>query len=240
MDRFYAKYGKDAELTILSRKETKIVFNVKTMNSESILVIIPNISVVQFFKYVSSQGMQQLLYENGFNVAKMEDSYLKNGSLIYVQQKIKGSDTFLRTKENMYRIGEFIGKLHSATTSFSKYGMPHLYIKHPNVFFQMFFSFKEYFVKRIFFIFDFRMRHFPRGICHRDIDKKNVVMCEDGSLALIDFDVHRYQPFVEGLVRFYVRNSNKDPFIKGYNVTRPLTDFEKEYLEKKLSIKLTF
>lgn len=241
LDKFYAKYGDDVELEILSRKEAKIVYNVKTLNCESILAVVPNISIVRFFKYATAQGIQQRLYEDNMEVAKIEDSYFRNGNYVYVQEKIKGTNMFPKNAANMYKIGELVGKLHSVTSGL-KYKRPIMFIKHPNFFCQIFIYFREYLMKKtVFSIRYFRLRKFPKGVCHRDINEKNVIMRPDGSLALIDFDVHEYLPFVEGLVRFYRRSKNKDnflPFIRGYNTVRPLTDQEKEYLEKKLSIRL--
>ena len=84
------------------------------------------------------------------------------------------------------------------------------------------------------------MHCYPMGICHRDVNPKNVMYCDDGKYYLIDFDVHRYQPFVEGIVRFYNRKIKDKTlfgaFLKGYEQVRPLTSKEREYLKKILKI----
>lgn len=244
LSKFYDKYGKDAELTLLSKTADKTVYNVKTSKGEYILMIVFDVSSVRFFKYASSQGVQQCLYEDNMDVAKVEDSYLDNGNLIYVQQKIEGTNSFPRTEENMYKMGELLARLHAISSS-SKYDRSFMFIKYPNVFFRAMLALREFWLKKIsFYVRYFKIRNFPKGICHRDINDKNVIMKPDGTLALIDFDMYRYQPFVEGLVRFYQRRlQDKEmfyPFMKGYNATRPLTVPEKEYLEKKLAIKLAF
>lgn len=242
LSKFYDRYGKNAELTLLSKTADKTVYNVKTSKGEYILMIVFDVSSVRFFKYVSSQAVQQCLYEDKMDVAKIEDSYLDKGNLIYVQQKIEGTNSFPRTEENMYKIGELLGKLHQISSS-SKYEHPFMFVKHPNVFFRVELWLRDVWLKKIsFYVRYFKIRNFPKGICHRDINNRNIIMKPDGSLALIDFDMHRYQPFVEGIVRFYQKRlSDKKmfyPFMKGYNAARPLTEQEKEYLEKKLAIKL--
>ena len=244
LDKFYKKYGKDVELTLLSQTSDKTVYNAKTSKGEYILMIVFDVSSVRFFKYASSQGVQECLYEDKMDVAKVEDSYLDKGNLVYVQQKIEGTNSFPRTEENMYKMGELFGKLHRISSS-SKYQQPFVFVKCPNVFFRAILWLRNLWLKKIsFYIRYFKIRNFPKGICHRDINNSNIIMRPDGSLALIDFDMHRYQPFVEGLVRFYERRlKDKEmfyPFMKGYNATRPLTHSEKEYLEKKLAIKLAF
>lgn len=169
---------------------------------------------------------------------------MDKGNLIYVQQKIEGTNSFPRTSENMHKMGKLLGKLHSISSS-SKYGQPCLLIRNPNVFSQIMLLLRDFWLKKIsFYVRYFRIRKFPKGICHRDMNDKNIIMRPDGSMALIDFDMHRYQPFVAELVRFYhKRLTEKDlfyPFIKGYNAVRPLTDMEKNYLEEELAIELVF
>ena len=97
--------------------------------------------------------------------------------------------------------------------------------------------FKEFCRRHISYWFKyFHLRGMPAGICHRDFNKRNVFIDSSGHMGLIDFDVHRYQPFVEGLVRFYNRKitdkSFMGAFMKGYEKERPLTEAEKKYLKK--------
>jgi len=242
-DKLYEKYGKDINFELLSKTDDKIVYNVDTPKGEIIVMVVLAVSMVRFLKYTSSLGVQNLLFDDDMDVAQVFSAYMEGKNLVSVQQKIEGINSFPRNKMNMYKMGELLGKLHKISAE-KKYSDSYMFIKYPNIFTRGILYLRDLLLKKILFnVRYFSLRNFPRGICHRDINQKNIIMRPDGTLALIDFDMHRYQPFVEGLIRFYKRGLVKKEmfyhFIKGYNSVRPLTKIEKDYIENKLAIKLS-
>jgi len=236
----YDKYGKDVELQLISEKEEKIVYDMKTDKESFMVMIMPKVTVSRFYKYMRSLGMQKKLYEEGFSVAEVLGAYLVGDTLVSVQRKLSGTNLFARDEEAMVKIGELVGKLHRITSS-PQYKNTHLLPWYPNKFKNLQLKIQIFWMTKVaFWLKYFFKRKYPMGICHRDVNWKNVFCDDEGRYCLIDFDVHRYQPFVEGFERFYKRKIQDKAmfgaFLKGYERERPLSDAEKIYLKKVLHI----
>lgn len=236
----YDKYGEKTKFTLLSNKEEKIVYEMKTSDDILMVMIMPHLTVSRFHKYMRSLGLQQQLFHEQFNVAEVVDTYMVEDNLVSVQKKLDGTNAFLRNNESMTEIGKLVGRLHKLTFS-PQYQHTFLLVNYPDKKRQLKLKLYDFWFSKVANSLKyFSMYRYPMGICHRDVNPKNVMYCGDGKYYLIDFDVHRYQPFVEGIVRFYNRKI-KDrtlfgAFLKGYEQVRPLTPKEREYLKKTLKI----
>jgi len=236
----YNRYGKGIDFKLLSNKDEKIVYEMKTSDDVLVVMIMPHLSITRFHKYMRSLGMQQKLFSEGFNVAEVIDTYMVYDNLVSVQKKLKGTNTFERNEKSMVEIGKLVGRLHNLTFS-PQYKNTCLLVNYPDRKKQLKLKLYDFWFSKIANPLKyFLLRGYPKGICHRDVNPKNVLLGEDGKYYLIDFDVHRYQPFVEGIVRFYSRKikdkSLFGAFLKGYEQERTITAKEKEYLKKELQM----
>lgn len=243
-DKLYEKYGKELNFRIISKKPTKIVYNMTTLSDgkEYIVMVVPNTSFVKRHKYMRSMGVQQQLFLNGMDVAEVLCSYRYGDDIIAVHEKLQGEEDRHKDAETMRVVGKVVGKMHRISSD-SKYKKTILLHKNPNVFCRFLLFLRDVFIRNIPLYFKyFSLRNFPKGICHRDINGRNVLITKDGKGSIIDFDKYRYMPFVLAIVYFYNKHlKNKDlfaSFMEGYCEERPLTKAEKAYLEKELRRKI--
>lgn len=242
LDKLYEKFGKDIVYKVLSKKKDKIVYNMTTKKGEFILIIIPHITATRFYKYMSSQGLQQQLFLDGMDAVEIPYAYIEGDNVVSVHRRFIGSDNFADEKEFLAVSGRTYGKLHRITMN-PKYKKTFMLLDYPNVLVRAY-MFVRYVLNRQVsqYIKYYKLRKFPWGICHRDNNGKNVLIDEKGNTVLLDFDKHRYMPLVEGLIYFY-RKHLKDKsmfniFLEAYEKERPLTKEEREYLNKTLNIKV--
>jgi len=238
----YDKYGEKIKFILLSNKEEKVVYEADTQDGAFMVMIMPHLTVTRCHKYMRSLGLQQKLFEEGFNVAEVIDVYFADDCLVSVQKKLDGTNTFVKNNQSMTEIGRLVGKLHKLTSS-PQFRNTFLLADYPDCIRRLQLKVYDFWFSRIAGFFKYiSMSKFPMGICHRDVNPNNVLYGEDGKYYLIDFDVHRYQPFVEGIIRFYARKiQNKELFgacINGYEQERPFTLEERKYLERELKISL--
>jgi serine/threonine protein kinase len=236
----YDKYGKEIKFQLLSDKDEKVVYEMETSDDVMMVMIMPHLTITRFHKYMRSLGLQQKLFNEKFNVAEVLDSYMIGDHLVSVQKKLKGTNTFARNNASMTEIGKLVGKLHKLTSS-PQYRNTFLLVNYPDKKRRLKLKLYDFWFSKIANPLKyFSMHCYPMGICHRDVNLKNVMYCDDGKYYLIDFDVHRYQPFVEGISRFYNRKIKDKAlfgaFLKGYEKERPLSSKEREYLKKVLKI----
>jgi len=236
----YDRYGQEIKFQLLSNKDEKIVYEMKTPDDILMVMIMPHLSIARFHKYMRSLGLQQKLFDEKFNVAEVVDTYMLGNNLVSVQKKLKGINTFERNEESMAEIGQLVGRLHNLTFS-PQYKNTCLLVNYPDKKRQLELKLYDFWFSKIANPLKyFFLRSYPKGICHRDVNPKNVLLGDNGKYYLIDFDVHRYQPFVEGIVRFYNRKikdkSLFNAFLRGYEKERALVQKEREYLKKELQI----
>lgn len=241
LNQFYEKFGKDIKFETLSEKPDKVVYKFSVQEGEFILVIIPNVTATKFYKYMSSQGVQQELFKDGMGAAEIPYAYIVGDNIVSVHRRFVGSDHFANYEEFLRISGQTYGKLHRITMV-PKYKKTFMLLKYPNVFVRAY-MFVRYILNRQMsqYLKYYKLRKFPWGICHRDNNGKNVLFDENGNTVLLDFDKHRYMPLVEGLIYFYnkhLKDKSLFPiFLKAYESERPLIEEEREYLNKTLNIK---
>lgn len=240
LDKLYKKFGKNIELKVLSEKKDKVVYDIYTKSGAYILIIIPHITATRFYKYMSSQGLQQQLFLDGADAAEVIDAYIDGDNLVSVHRKFLGSSDFVSEEEMLEVSGRVYGKMHRITMK-PQYKKSFLLLKYPNIWVRAYMFVRYILNRRISqYLKYFRLKDLPWGICHRDNNGKNVLHDENGRMVLIDFDKHRYMPLVEGLIYFYHRHLKTKGlfhvFLDAYQKERPLTDAEKEYLKKKIPL----
>lgn len=238
----YEKFGQNIQFELLTKKDDKVVYHIKTETGDFILIVLPDLSAVQFYKYMSSQGLQQRLFEAGLPVAKIVYAYREGRTVVLVHQKLAGVNTFVRTPENMEKMGKLAAQLHLMTSSV-QYKKERLLFTYPNFAVRWLMTAREWWRMHISYSLRYyKLRKLPAGVCHRDFNQRNIFMADNGEMGIIDFDVHRYQPLVEGIVRFYQRKIKNQTlfadFMRGYMRVRPLTDDEKKYLKQKINVTL--
>jgi len=238
LDKVYKKYGNDLKLEVITKKDTKVVYHLKSKQGDFILFVIPDITPSKFQKYMRSQGVQQRLVKDGFNAAPIEMVYYQDKTIIAVHRKLAGSKNYERNAHTMLITGKLIGKLHRMTTG-KEYKKDAPFMPHPNILARLVLALRDTFIKRIpaYFTY-FKFRDFPQGICHRDLIIGNVLIDDEDNACLIDYDKHRYMPFVVGIVYFYHKHlKNKKlikDFLKGYQQELPLTPKEIAYLKENI------
>ncbi|MBR2274024.1 MAG: hypothetical protein IJ864_04275 [Alphaproteobacteria bacterium] len=81
---------------------------------------------------MSSQGLQQQLYEDGLSVAKIIFAYIAENNIVSVHEKLSGQGASLQNDKEVYQIGRAIARLHKLTAS-AKYKKSYLLLPYPNL-----------------------------------------------------------------------------------------------------------
>lgn len=239
LNRFYEKFGRDVQFKALSEKDYKVVYKFTSRNEDFILIIIPHMTVTRFYKYMSSQGLQQQLFIDGMDAAEVVDAYIDGDNIVSVHRCFNGTHDFKNYEEMLKITGKTYGKLHRITMA-PKYKNCSLLLQYPNVFVRLCMFVRYILHRRVsrYFMY-YKLKDMPWGICHRDNNGQNVLFDKEGNTILLDFDKHRYMPLVEGLFYFYRKHLEDKSlfpiFLEAYEKERPLTDAERKHLEKKIS-----
>ena len=180
------------------------------------------------YRFLRSNYFQKFLFNNGLNVANVEDIFRIDGNKIAAKHSfIGGTQIDTLDEKTAYELGKTIANFHIT-------GNKNFAPKYPNKY-KIFALldriksklriYKECFSEPYF-------RKLPKGICHYDLNFTNILFYKN-KIFLIDFDRWRYWPFACELVRFIPEKPHKQEIINGYQSVRPLTAAEKKYISKK-------
>ncbi len=238
LQRIYQKFGKNITLTKVPEANHKEVYILKTVDEEFILMIFYHLANTQFYKYMLAQGIQKQLFDNGALVPDIIDAWIDGDYTITIHKKLDGKNCFKWDENSVYAIGKAIADFHNVSIN-KHYNRFHFIVERGGLWGKI--RKYVYIIKKsLAYLTYLRFIKFPTGICFRDINERNLFLNKEGKIYLIDFDEHKYAPFVEEFVRFYNRRLNDKSlfpyFVKGYESVRKLTDKERSYISKTLNI----